>query len=182
MTTTDSLEQRCTYHPDVTTRLRCSRCGTPICPRCMVSTPVGFRCPDCARGPRPAIYQASGGVLVKAIVTGVVIAVAAGAIWGLFPRWQFYCALLLGFGVAEGIAWVTKYKRGPELRAVAMSCVLLGIVVSRLVIAWDSPFLTLDLLLNQPDAPGVREAFQLRFIPDFLFMAIPFGINWVRFR
>ena len=164
------------------TRLRCSRCGKPICPRCMVATPVGYRCPDCARGPRPAIYQTSSGVLLKAIVTGIVIASAAGAIWGLIPNWQFYCALLLGFGGAEGIAWVTKYKRGRELRAIAMGCVLLGVVVSRVVIAWHSPFLNLDLLLNHLNAPGVRQAFQLRLIPDFLFMAIPFGITWIRFR
>jgi membrane associated rhomboid family serine protease len=27
----------------------CSNCGRPICPECMTSTPVGMRCPDCAR-------------------------------------------------------------------------------------------------------------------------------------
>lgn len=148
----------------------------------MVATPVGYRCPDCARGPRPAIYQAGVGILAKAILVGVVVATVAGAIWGRFPSWQFYCALLLGFGVAESIAWVTKYKRGPQLRAIAMGCVVLGIIVSRLVMAWHDPVLSLDLLLNHPDAPGVRAAFQLRFIPDFLFIAIPLGINWVRFR
>lgn len=180
--TTDSLEQRCSYHPDVITRLRCSRCGKPICPRCMVSTPVGFRCPDCARGPRPVAYQTTGLLLVKAVVVGILVAAAAGALWGKFPRWEFYCALLLGFGISESIAWITRYKRGRELQIIAMGCVLLGIVFSRAVMAWDSPFLTLDLLFNHPDAPGVREAFQLRVIPDFLFMAIPFGINWVRFK
>lgn len=180
--TTDSLEQRCSYHPDVITRLRCSRCGKPICPRCMVSTPVGFRCPDCARGPRPVAYQTSALMLVKAGVAGLLVAAAVGALWGKFPRWEFYCALLLGFGISESIAWITRYKRGRELQIIAMGCVLLGIVFSRVVMAWDSPFLTLDLLFNHPDAPGVREAFQLRVIPDFLFMAIPFGINWVRFK
>ncbi|MCC6705340.1 MAG: hypothetical protein IT334_10720, partial [Thermomicrobiales bacterium] len=29
---------RCSYHPDTLTRLRCSRCGKPICPRCGVRT------------------------------------------------------------------------------------------------------------------------------------------------
>ena len=28
---------------------RCSNCGRPICPDCMTTTPVGMRCPECAR-------------------------------------------------------------------------------------------------------------------------------------
>ncbi|MDA0256830.1 MAG: rhomboid family intramembrane serine protease, partial [Chloroflexi bacterium] len=36
----------CERHPETETELRCQRCDTPICPRCMVQTPVGFRCPD----------------------------------------------------------------------------------------------------------------------------------------
>ncbi|MBM4465197.1 MAG: hypothetical protein FJ014_06560, partial [Chloroflexi bacterium] len=30
----------CSFHPTVETRLRCNRCGAPICPRCAVQTPV----------------------------------------------------------------------------------------------------------------------------------------------
>ncbi len=37
----------CTRHPQVETGLRCGRCQTPICPRCMIYTAVGLRCPDC---------------------------------------------------------------------------------------------------------------------------------------
>ncbi|MBL8128361.1 MAG: hypothetical protein JNM64_12030 [Chloroflexia bacterium] len=33
----------CAEHQEVETRLRCSRCGKPICPRCAVRTPVGMR-------------------------------------------------------------------------------------------------------------------------------------------
>ena len=40
---------RCAYHPDVETNLRCGKCGKAICPKCLVQTPVGARCPDCAR-------------------------------------------------------------------------------------------------------------------------------------
>lgn len=29
--------------------MSCSNCGRPICPDCMTSTPVGMRCPECAR-------------------------------------------------------------------------------------------------------------------------------------
>lgn len=39
----------CYRHPGRETNVACSNCGKPICPDCMTSTPVGMRCPDCAR-------------------------------------------------------------------------------------------------------------------------------------
>jgi membrane associated rhomboid family serine protease len=39
----------CYRHPKRETGVRCSSCGRPICPDCMTPTPVGMRCPECAR-------------------------------------------------------------------------------------------------------------------------------------
>jgi membrane associated rhomboid family serine protease len=39
----------CYRHPSRETGVRCSNCERPICPDCMTSTPVGMRCPECAR-------------------------------------------------------------------------------------------------------------------------------------
>jgi membrane associated rhomboid family serine protease len=39
----------CYRHPARETGVSCSSCGKPICPECMTPTPVGMRCPDCAR-------------------------------------------------------------------------------------------------------------------------------------
>lgn len=164
------------------TRLRCSRCGKPICPRCMVGSPVGYRCPECARGPRPAIYDPSTSGLVKAAAVGFVVSAGLGFFWGSYPSWGFYMALLLGFGVAESIAKAADYKRGPELRALSMGCVFFGIVVSRYTIAQLTPGISLDLLLDNPGDPFVRAVFYLRFIPDVLFMALSFVICYIRFK
>src|SRR5436305_7449792 len=39
----------CYRHPRRETGVSCSPCGRPICPDCMTPTPVGMRCPECAR-------------------------------------------------------------------------------------------------------------------------------------
>jgi membrane associated rhomboid family serine protease len=39
----------CYRHPDRETGVSCSSCGRPICPDCMTPSPVGMRCPECAR-------------------------------------------------------------------------------------------------------------------------------------
>ena len=41
--------EACYRHPKRETGVRCSNCERPICPDCMTSTPVGMRCPECAR-------------------------------------------------------------------------------------------------------------------------------------
>src|SRR5271167_1144483 len=39
----------CYRHPSRETGVSCSNCGRPICTDCMTTTPVGMRCPECAR-------------------------------------------------------------------------------------------------------------------------------------
>lgn len=43
------MGQTCYRHPNRETAVSCSNCGRPICPDCMTPTPVGMRCPECAR-------------------------------------------------------------------------------------------------------------------------------------
>lgn len=183
MATPSIEDQQCTYHPDVRTRLRCSKCGTPICPRCSVSTPVGFRCPDCAGVRGLPTYETPVAMLIKATVVGAVIGSAIGVLWGYYPSWQFYLALLLGFGVAEGMSWAANYKRGFDLQVAAIACVFLGIVVSRVVIAQTNPFgLGIDNLLNDALDPLVARVFQIRMIPDIAFIILAGLIPFVRFK
>src|SRR3954470_4405311 len=89
----------CADHPDLAPRLRCSRCGKPICPLCAVRAPVGMRCPDCA-GTRASVRANPARTLVAA-GAGLAVAALVGLLWGFFPDWQFYLALVLGFGVVE---------------------------------------------------------------------------------
>jgi membrane associated rhomboid family serine protease len=47
--TAETATQTCYRHPGRATGVSCSSCGRPICPDCMTPTPVGMRCPECAR-------------------------------------------------------------------------------------------------------------------------------------
>jgi hypothetical protein len=169
------------------TRLRCSRCGKPICPDCMVSTPVGYRCPECAAGPRLGAYRTTNIAFLKAFVVGAVVALAIGFFWGNFPEWGFFMALLIGFGTVEAMARVSNYKRGGDLMAAAMGVIAIGIIVSRYTIAVVNPEgvpieLSVDMILTDYNQEIIQRIFYVRFIPDFLFMAIPFVIAYIRFR
>jgi DNA-directed RNA polymerase subunit RPC12/RpoP len=177
--TSPSGEVPCSYHPGVMTRLRCSRCAKPICPKEAVRTPVGLRCPDCAGVRGLPTYRTPAGSIAKAAGLGLAVAVAVGIVWGFFPAWQFYLALALGFGAVEVMARAAKYKRGRDLQFLAMAVVLTGLVVSRVILSqrFDIPFGEINQL-------GDFATFylQLRVIPDLIYAAIPLLIAWFRFR
>jgi membrane associated rhomboid family serine protease len=71
------MAQTCYRHPSRETGVSCSNCGRPICPDCMTPTPVGMRCPECARDrtrvTRGAVGEAS--LLARAPATFILIAV-----------------------------------------------------------------------------------------------------------
>jgi membrane associated rhomboid family serine protease len=65
----------CYRHSDRETNVSCSNCGRPICPDCMTVTPVGMRCPECARD-RTQVRRISPGLRAgSAPATYVLIAV-----------------------------------------------------------------------------------------------------------
>jgi membrane associated rhomboid family serine protease len=72
--------ETCYRHPNRETGVRCSNCGRPICPDCMTSTPVGMRCPECARQRTRA--RGIGATSDEPVVTYVLIGICVAAFVG----------------------------------------------------------------------------------------------------
>lgn len=123
-------EMRCAKHPNQVTNLTCSRCSKPVCARCMVYSPVGIQCPECARQRRSGAFAPSAGHLVQAGVAGLATAAALGILWGLFPVYGFWIALVLGFGGGELVSLGANRRRGPELQVIAAVMVIGAFLVA----------------------------------------------------
>jgi len=145
----------CQRHPETETELRCQRCETLICPRCMVQTPVGFRCPDCAKLRRPPMYELSAAHYARALAVALPLGAALGAAaWLLLepsPRaglFTLVLALLGGAGagrlVAAAITAATNGKRGSPMQLAAALALVLAALV-RLALADELALLTRDL-------------------------------------
>lgn len=130
---------QCARHPQVETGLACGRCETPICPRCVVMTDVGARCPACA--PRRKLPQFEIGplFLLRGTAAAAVAGAALGALWGVLLPGGFagffiiFIGLGLGYGVAESVSLATNRKAGPPLQVVAALGVVLAYVMRNLV-------------------------------------------------
>jgi membrane associated rhomboid family serine protease len=96
--------ETCYRHPNRETGVSCSNCGNPICPDCMTATPVGMRCPNCARQKTPSRTLQS--MHVEPIATYVLIAINVAIFFGVRSSPQSYTDLVL-FGplVADGEYW-----------------------------------------------------------------------------
>ena len=127
---------RCTYHPDIETDLRCGKCGTPICPKCLVQTPVGARCPDCARLYKLPTFRITTQYYLRAIATAVGMAFACAAAWlkirDVIPSLYLNFLLAAGFGFAIGelISISVNRKRGRGLALIAGIAVVISYVIS----------------------------------------------------
>jgi membrane associated rhomboid family serine protease len=75
-----SAMETCYRHPKRETGVSCSNCGRPICPDCMTSTPVGMRCPECAR--QSTKVRTMSSVTTDPILTYVLIGVNVVAWFG----------------------------------------------------------------------------------------------------
>ena len=134
---------RCVTHPDTETYLRCGKCDKPICPKCLIQTPVGARCRDCARISKLPIFQVSNKQLFIAVLVGLVIAVVYGFLWGLLSYFLNFLllGLLLGAGagycIGEGMSRVINRKRGTKLAVIAGIMVVISGVAS-VITPWGS--------------------------------------------
>ncbi len=97
---------QCAAHPNVETNLRCGKCGKPICPRCMVQTPVGARCPECARLYKLPTYRVSKQYYLKAIGTALGMAIIGGVVWGVVIG--FIPIFFLNFLLAPGVGYAIE--------------------------------------------------------------------------
>ena len=167
----------CARHPDVETGLSCGRCGTPICPRCLVYTPAGTRCPDCAMLRRPPMYELAPRDYARAIAAAAVLvvplaiaALLAGSVLGSLRFLGFFGLLIMLFAgsaggevVARVLDWATNRKRGVPMQTIATAAIIAAALL-RLVLA------------------GAPVTFVLRDIAGDVLAAAAIVVAWSRLR
>ena len=136
--TQPSTPMYCANHPNVETTLRCNRCEKPICPKCAIATPTGYRCKECVKGQQKIFETAQ----VQDFVLGGLVA-AILALLGSFivPRLGFFTIILspvAGVIIAEVVRAITRKRRSKRLYQIVLGGIILGclpLLLSALVTA-----------------------------------------------
>jgi hypothetical protein len=128
---------RCARHPNIETVLRCGRCDTPICPRCLVGTPVGARCPTCA-GVKRFASLLKPKELARAVGYGVGVSAAGTVLLYLIPLLGFLGPLIsymvIGFLVGHVVSVGANRKRVRELAPIAVACLFVGYEIGAMIV------------------------------------------------
>lgn len=122
----------CANHPDRETTLRCNRCEKPICTRCAILTPVGYRCKECVRGQQAVFETARPADFVIAAMVSAIGSGVGVALLNFLGFWGFFVAPVVGGGLAELVRLATRRRRGRRLPLVAAIAGAVGVLPTML--------------------------------------------------
>ncbi|TLM87870.1 MAG: hypothetical protein FDZ75_06955, partial [Actinobacteria bacterium] len=120
---------RCSYHPDVETEMTCAECGKPICPKEMVLTPVGYKCPEDARPKRSQYIYVKPEQVVRALAAGIGGGLLGGWLLGVIAWGGFLLGILWGSITAEAVRRASGGHRGGTVAIAAVGGIVLGWLV-----------------------------------------------------
>ena len=120
--------------------LRCNRCNKPICAKCAIKSPTGYRCPECVRGQQKIFDTAVAsdyvlGTLVALIVSGVAsFLISLVGMVGFFGWFIIIAAApTAGIIIAEGARYVIRRRRARSLFIAICVAAALGAAPSILI-------------------------------------------------
>ena len=130
--------------------LRCNRCGKPICTRCAVQTPVGYRCKECVGQQQAAFYSGGAFDYVIGGAIALVLGGIASYLMTMLGAWFFALILgpTIGIGIAELVRLAVRRRRSRYLWLVVGAGLVVGALPAMLLaLASLWGLLTLGLFL-----------------------------------
>jgi len=126
----------CANHPAVETGLRCNKCGKPICAKCAVRTPTGYRCKDCVRGQQKIFDTARPVDYILGFLAAGILSLVASLLVSLVGGLAGYFSWILiiigapsaGMLIAEAVRFATRRHRSRYLFITVAAAVVLGVV------------------------------------------------------
>jgi len=125
-TKTTETPTYCANHPGVETTLRCSRCEKPICPRCAVLTPTGYRCKECVRGQQKTFDTSRWYDYPLVFVTIAVLSYIGSLFIGQIGFFAIFLAPIAGVIIAEAGRFVIQRRRSKALLYTATAAAIIG--------------------------------------------------------
>jgi hypothetical protein len=125
----DSGPLYCYRHPKNETYVRCGRCDQPICPKCAVQGPVGFRCRQCGLVKSATLSSFTPQQLVLGIGASLGGGAILGYLGGQIGFYSIFISFFAGGFIAEAMVRMTGMKRGPVMAGMLYGGLLAGFAI-----------------------------------------------------
>lgn len=116
----------CTFHPNRETSLRCNRCEKPICSKCAIHTPTGYRCPECVKGIRKNYESALWYDYLLGFITAGVLSFIGSLIATALSFFIIIIAPIAGTIIAEAARFAIRKRRSKTLYLTIAAGALIG--------------------------------------------------------
>jgi len=169
----------CANHPGRETLVRCSSCDKPICTDCMVYSPVGIKCRECARLPKSARLTFGPDRWVRAGAAAILGGGAVGFVYYLLLSAVgfFFLAFLIGAGIGyvigELVLRSVRHLRGKEAASMAVLGTVWAFVAPPVLSAVLRFGLSFDVVVF---------GFSRGAVVNWLVMAVAGYVAWQRAR
>ncbi len=124
--TDDSPTLYCANHPQIATTLRCNRCDKPICPKCAVPTPTGYRCTECVRGQQKIFDTAQWYDYFTSVIVAGLLSFIGSRFIPLLGFFTIFLAPVAGIFIAEAVRFVVRRRRSRLLTQLTTTATALG--------------------------------------------------------
>ncbi len=141
----------CANHPATETRLRCNKCGKPICMKCARQTPVGYRCTECIHQQQNVYFNAGSSDNFIALAVGFVVSAIAAPIAGMllggFGFFGLIIAFIAGSGAGSLLAQIIRRavgrRRGRQLPLFALIGIISGVLIGSVALLFITGYFPL---------------------------------------
>lgn len=116
----------CANHPSIETGLRCNNCEKPICPKCAVLTPTGYRCQECVKGHQKVFDTAEWFDYPISFVLVAVLSFLGSLLASVLGFFTIFVAPIAGLVIAEAARFAVRGRRSPRLFTTAAIAAVLG--------------------------------------------------------
>lgn len=155
----------CANHPNIPTNLRCNKCEKPICPKCAVQTPTGYRCKECVRG-QQKIFDTAEWYDYPLVFFTIAILTFIGSL--IIDRVGFFTILLApaaGLVIGEASRRIVRRRRSHRLTRLTIVAVIFGCLPQLLSGIWS-----LIIIFSEVGLSGAGYLFTLVWQGVYLFM------------
>jgi hypothetical protein len=122
----DPITLYCANHPDTATSLRCNRCEKPICTKCAVLTPTGYRCRECVRGQQKVFDTSQWYDYPLTFIVAAGLSFLGSMLVTRIGFFTIFLAPFAGIVIAEAIRLIVKKRRAKRLFQLAALATVLG--------------------------------------------------------
>ena len=116
----------CYIHPDRETLLRCNNCERPICTRCAILTPTGYRCKECIQSQQKKFETTQSADLVIAPLLAAGLSFAGSLLAARLGFFTLFLAPFAGMAIVEACRLVTQRRRSVLLTQLVTAASFLG--------------------------------------------------------